>query len=113
MIVGDSVVDYQLIRRNISTPELLVAAVCETVPVWCRFRKEIVDNQRYMYAVYLRNLASIPYTVKREAIAALIKGVNLTGLTSGFISIKDILDACDKRKLATMLEAYRDGRFDL
>lgn len=109
MIVADSNVDYSLIRRYVSEPELFVQAVECTVPVWCRHLTAIVQNQRYMYAVYTRNLVSIPYKQKQAMIQALLNGVSITGTTTTFVGMIDILNTCNKKKLTEMLEAKRDG----
>lgn len=109
MIVGDSNVDYALIRRYISQPELFPKAVELTVPIWCRHLTAVIYNQRYMYAVYTRNLISIPYKQKQAMLQKLLEGVSITGTTTTFVSITDILNVCNKEKLAEMLEAKRDG----
>lgn len=110
MIVGDAKINYGLIHRYIQEPQLLVRMVQDTVPTWCRHREEIVNNQRYMYAVYIRNLLNIPYKLRKDATFALIQNINITGMTTAFIPITEVVDACDKQALLRMLEATRDGQ---
>ncbi|MCM1219038.1 MAG: hypothetical protein NC548_31535 [Lachnospiraceae bacterium] len=61
-------------------------------------------NQRYFVAIHLRNVLSIPFKQRKEMVEALVDGISITGDMSCFISITDILDACDKQKLSKMLE---------
>lgn len=104
MLVGTTTLDYKELKRFQDTPEELVYYVDSLVPIWARHIKGVVHNQRYFVAVHLRNVLSIPYKTRMAMVDVLIRDVTLTGIMSGFTSIMDIVESCDKDSLIHMIE---------
>lgn len=104
MIVGTTDIDMQYIRQHVGDPDTIVKYACSLVPSWASHIQGIMDNQRYLVAVKLRNMLSIPYKVRESATSALIEGISLYGMVNDFVSITEIIDLCDKDKLAEALK---------
>lgn len=104
MLVGTTNINYKELKTFANNPQDLVYYVDNLVPIWARHIKGITDNQRYFVAIHLRDVLSLPYKTRMSMVDVLVKDITLTGVMSGFTSITDIVDACDKDSLIHMIE---------
>lgn len=106
MIVGNLNLDYTEIKKFVNHPQDIVAYCDNTIPVWCKHITPIVMNQRYYMAIHIRDMLTLPFKVRSALVETLIKDVTITGVMSHFISIYDVLEACDKEKFTRVLEDF-------
>lgn len=106
MVVGTLYLDYDVIKTFTSHPEDIVAYCDSTVPIWANHLDTIVKNQRYYMAIHIRNLLTLPFNDRQRMVEHLIKGITVSGVMTVFISITDIIEACDKKLLLRVLEEY-------
>ena len=104
MIIGDSNIDYDVLKSFAGKPDDLVVYVENMVPSWARHIKCLAQNQRFYIAVHLRGVLTLPYQTRMELVNALVDGINVSGIISTFTSIREIVDMCDKKKLAEMIK---------
>lgn len=109
MIVGTTNIDYETVYLYTSAPEGLVDYAKNLVPLWARHIPGIVDNQRYLVALHVRKMLTIQFYTRKSMTDALIKDIKITGIINQFISIYDILECCDTKKLLEMLEREHNG----
>ena len=110
MIVGTTVIDYVAIKRYIKNPEGIVAYSDSTIPEWARHIREIVLNQRYFYAVHIRNTLTIPFKDRMLLANTLIRESKICGVATNFTQITEVLNLCDKEKLTRALKDFKENR---
>lgn len=104
MILWTTQIDYEVLKSFIGKPNDLVVYVESTIPRWLRHIKAITQNQRYYIAIHLRKALTIPYKQRMELVEALVKDIQITGTSTSFTAMSDIIDMCDKDMLIKMLE---------
>lgn len=110
MVVGTLDLNYDVIKTFTNHPEDIVAYCDSTVPIWANHIDAIVKNQRYYMAIHIRNLLTIPFKDRQRMIDYLIRGLTVSGVMTEFVSVTDIIEACDKKLLLRVLEEYiKDG----
>lgn len=105
MLIGYTTVDYEALKKFVNNPDDIVTYVISQIPIWARHIDGICDNQRYYIALHLRKVLTIPYKQRTELVDALTRGIYLRGVCTNFVSITDIVNACDKESLIAMLKA--------
>ena len=73
------------------------------VPRCIRHIQAIVDNQKYLAALYLRNIQSIPYNTRKQRCEELLSGISVTGVINTVTDFEDILLQVDMDLLITFL----------
>lgn len=104
MLIFTKNLDWERLKRNSNHPERVIELVNGSIPAWASYIRNIQNNQRYYAAVYLRNVLSIPFKVRMGLVNALTDGISVSGLTSYFVSLEELIDYCDKEALAKALE---------
>lgn len=104
MIVGTTSIDYEVLKQFAGRPDDLVIYVEGLVPSWARHLPQITNNQRFYVAAHLRGVLTLPYPVRMELVNALVNGITVSGIISSFTSIHDIISACDKNMLTSLIE---------
>lgn len=104
MIVGTTNMNYTDIGRYVNSPDGLVTYATSLVPTWAQHIPGIIDNQRYLVAIYVRKMLAIDFYTRKKMVDVLVNGIRVKGVINKFISIYDILDACDSKALLQMLE---------
>lgn len=104
MIVGTTNLNYDELKTYVNKPQELPAYCENLVPLWARHIEPIVLNQRYYVAINIRNMLSIPYKQRMEMLEPLLKGLTVKGVISSFTSIAEIINVCDKKALAHMVQ---------
>lgn len=103
MIIYTQKVNWGKVKTFVGRPAELVKAVELLVPKWALCVPNIVDNQKYYVALYLRKALSIQYTPRTELVKALTDGIHLSGLITGFVALDEMLAVVDKEQLAMAL----------
>lgn len=104
MLIFTKNLDWERLKRNAKHPESAVELVDSSIPTWASHIKNIQNNQRYYAAVYLRNVLSIPFKTRMELVNTLTEGISVSGLTSYFVSLEELIDYCNKEALVKALE---------
>lgn len=103
MIVATTEINNDYIKQHQTDPESIVEYATSLVPAWAAHIRGITDNQRYYVAVKVRNMLTIAYKTREAICNALIDGVSLFGMLNDFVTLDELLDMCDKDKLAEAL----------
>lgn len=99
MIVGTKhLVDG--LRENLNDLESYAISL---VPPALRHVQSIVDNQKYLIALEVRNMLSIPFKRRQMLYEQLLQGVRVTGSATEMYDLEDLLDVVDLQKLKEML----------
>ena len=95
MLVGVTNLNSDELLKHCGSAESLIQYSVELVPTYFRHQKAIVDNQRYLVAVYVRNLFKNDYNKWHPLCEGLLEGVHITGTVTNLYSCTDLLEACD------------------
>lgn len=109
MLIFTKNVNWGLLKRKVHNPEEAVDYVCGLVPKWAQHLQNIQNNQRYYAAVYMRNVYTLPYRERMTIVKALTDGISLTGLTSGFVALDEVIASCNKENLLGALLEVSDN----
>lgn len=104
MIVGTKDIDLETLRlaaRNINSLRDYAEGL---VPRCIKHISEIVNNQKYLVALHLREIRSIPYKRRIELCDMLLKDVSITGVINTIVDFNDILMNIDMDMLIDYLE---------
>lgn len=99
MLIFTKQVDWEKLKRKTRKPDEAITYVENLVPKWARHIQNIVNNQRYYAAVYMRNVYALPYKERMAITLSLTDGISLTGLTASFIALDELLQVCNKDEL--------------
>ena len=91
MIVGSKIINKASLLSACLNEKTVVQYARELVPRFIRHNKEIVDNQRYLVALEVRELREIPYGKKTKLINALLSGIIVRGTINRITDIEDIM----------------------
>ncbi len=108
MLIFTNKVDWEKVKKFTYNPESALKYVDSLVPEWARHIQNIQNNQRYFVAVYMRNVYSIPYKDRMNLVKVLTDGISLSGLSTGFVALDELIDACDKETLKQALMEVSD-----
>lgn len=99
MLVGTKIIPLHELRDAATSVTALLVFSEQLVPKPLRHISAIVDNQRYLVAVTLRNIKAIPYKRRIELCEGLIRGVSVTGVVNIVHDFEDILSEVDTELL--------------
>lgn len=102
MIIGSDVFKPEVIKKFVHNPEDIVAYSDSVIPLWARHIPNIKNNQRYFFAVKVRGMLTLTYKQRKSLIDRLIDGVQISGSMRQFISIDNIIAACDRDALIVL-----------
>lgn len=103
MIVGCREVDLKKLKSVYNVQESLDNYCISLVPKYVRHVKEIVDNQKYLVALYLRTLESIPFKEREYWSNYLTKDIHVTGLLNSIVDFKDLMLYTDVKQLVNFI----------
>lgn len=109
MIVGTKRVNLKELAKVAEDKSTLLAYARGLVPIYLQHRQEIVNNQLYLVALYLRTLESIPWYTRKELCEFLLKGVYITGVPNYIVDVKDIRAVTNIEKLKRYILECNDG----
>lgn len=108
MIVGTKDIDLEELRRSAKDATSLINYAESLVPRVLRHHVAIVNNQKYLVALYLRNMNSIPYKRRINLCEELLAEVSVTGVINTIIDFNDILTSINIDELIDYLEVSED-----
>lgn len=100
MIVGTKDVSPEEVRKHCRSVTALTSFCVELVPRLFRHDERIVSNQKYLVALMVRDLKSIPYETRRNLYEGLLEGVAITGVANEVYDIDYLMSQIDIDKLA-------------
>ena len=103
MLVGTTNFSMDKLTKVANNPEALSKYVEGLVPIFFRHIKPIVDNQKYIVAIALRNEYADNYNAWHPACTELLKGVRVTGSVTDIYTCADLLAACNVTDIKTFL----------
>lgn len=103
VIVGTKELDIYEIRKHCYSVEELINYSDSLVPRILRHDIRIVYNQRYLVAIAVRNIKSIPWNRRKELYEGLLEGVAISGLANQVYDYEDIMYSIDTDLLAVYI----------
>jgi hypothetical protein len=105
MIVGSKNVNKSELAKCVSSVSKLIDYSDSLVPEYLRYRKEILFNQRYIVALAIREMQSIPYNDRVMLLDRFLRDIYITGVVDRIYDIEDLFDYVDKEEV----ERIRDN----
>jgi len=105
MIVGSKNVNKSELAKCVSSVSKLIDYSDSLVPEYLRYRKEILFNQRYIVALAIREMQSIPYNDRVMLLDRFLRDTYITGVVDRIYDIEDLFDYVDKEEV----ERIRDN----
>ena len=105
MIVGSKNVNKSELAKCVSSVSKLIDYSDSLVPEYLRYRKEILFNQRYVVALAIREMQSIPYNDRVMLLDRFLRDTYITGVVDRIYDIEDLFDYVDKEEV----ERIRDN----
>lgn len=100
MIVGTKYIDQAELLKHCMNLQML-KDYCELlVPRVVRHQRAILDNQKYLVALYVRDFKSLTYTDRKELCEGLLKDVSVTGIANTIYDFEDLISNSNIEKLA-------------
>lgn len=104
MIVGTKYIDQTELKSHCKNLEMLKEYCSLLVPRVIRHNLAIVNNQKYLVALYVRDFKSIPYQDRKALCEGLLKDVSITGLANEIYDFEDLIDEVNIEKLSKYLK---------
>lgn len=105
MIVGSKNINKSELAKCVSSVSKLIGYSDSLVPEYLRYRKEILFNQRYVVALAIREMQSIPYNDRVMLLDRFLRDTYITGVVDRIYDIEDLFDYVDKEEV----ERIRDN----
>ena len=105
MIVGSKNIDRSELANRVSSVSKLIEYSDSLVPEYLRYRREILFNQRYIVALAIREIQSIPYSDRVTLLDNFLRDTYITGVVDRIYDIEDLFDYVDKEEV----ERIRDN----
>lgn len=104
MIVGTKTINMEELSKHTKSHEALEDYALRLVPKYLRHHEAITMNQKYLVALHLRKIESIPYKKRKELCETLLSGIHITGVPTQLYDMSDIVCLIDMDKLMRFLE---------
>ena len=99
ILVGNKEINLEELKRKSVSYGTLDSYCLSLVPKYIRHNQTIVNNQKYLVALYLRRIESIPYKKRMDLCEHLLHNVRVTGVTTTILDFNDIIMETDIEKL--------------
>lgn len=103
MIVGTKDVSPEEVKKHCRSAAELVRYSEQLVPRLFRHDERIVQNQKYLVALVVRDLKSIPFDTRKKLYEELLTGVAITGVANEIYDTDYLLSQVDIDKLANYI----------
>ncbi|MCM1440872.1 MAG: hypothetical protein NC131_16980 [Roseburia sp.] len=103
MIVGTKDVEAYEVAQHCQDVNTLRSYCDSLVPRVLRHNQKIINNQRYLIALVVRGVKSIPYSQRKKLYEGLLEGVSITGLANKIYDYDDIILSIDVDMLAQFI----------
>lgn len=104
MLVGTKDVNFSDLKASCTNTESLRRFSDSLVPLPLLHLPEVVDNQRYLVALYVRQIKAFPWQRRKDLCEALLNGVHVRGVADYIYDYADILAAINIEKFNQYLE---------
>ena len=108
MLVGTKEINLEELKHKAVNYGTLDTYCMDLVPKYIQHVQAIVDNQKYLVALYLRRINSISFNRRVELCEHLLKDVRVTGVTSTVLDFNDIMAETDIEKLLRYILQRRE-----
>jgi len=93
MIVGRK--DFTKLKLACRSEDSLLRFTVDLVPTPLRHIREVVDNQKYLVALHVRSLQSLPWQKRKDLCEHLLHGARIKGVPDTLYDYSDLLLAID------------------
>lgn len=90
MLVGTKVIDHSRFNKIRNTNQLERLSI-SLVPEVLRHLPYIIDNQKYIVALYFRKYSDLPFRKKKELLDKFTENLAVKGSVTNITSFEDIL----------------------
>ena len=90
MLVGTKVIDHSRFNKIKSVGQLEKLSI-SLVPEVLRHLPYVIDNQKYLVALYFRKYSDLPFKRKKELLDKFTENLAIKGSITNIISFDDIL----------------------
>lgn len=104
MIVGTKYINLEELAEHIKKGANLDIYCLSLVPKYLQHITPIVMNQKYVVALHIRKIESIPYKIRKEKCETLLSSIHLTGVPTQLIDMGDIMCRVDVDKIVRYIE---------
>jgi len=104
MIVGCKNIDFTALKRACANEETLAKFAYNIVPTPLQHLQEVLDNQKYLVALQVRSIQSMPWKRRKQLCESLLKGARIKGVPDAFYDYTDILLSIDCDAFSRYLE---------
>ena len=80
MIVGRKDIDFTKLKLACRSEDSLLRFTIDLVPTPLRHIREVVDNQKYLVALHVRSLQSLPWQKRKDLCEHLLHGARIKGV---------------------------------
>ena len=95
MIVGRKDIDFTQLRQACRSEDSLLRFAISLVPTPLRHIPAIVDNQKYLVALHVRAIQSMPWQKRKDLCEHLLCGARIKGVPDMLYDYTDLLLAID------------------
>lgn len=103
MLVGTELITISEVKSHCSSYKALLNYTLSKIPKHFRGVKEIVDNQKYLVALYVRKAYKDDYNKWHPLCSQLLEGVRVHGCVDTLTSCTEVLEECDLKMLKKFL----------
>lgn len=95
MIVGRKDIDFTKLKLACRSEDSLLRFTGDLVPTPLRHIREVVDNQKYLVALHVRSMQSLPWQKRKDLCEHLLHGARIKGVPDTIYDYSDLLLAID------------------
>ena len=99
MLVGQSNVSIAELEKNARDLDAFKKYCDSLVPEDFRHVSSIVNNQRYICAMMLRNSSHVTWKQKKDIVDEIMRGIRIVGYTDQVIDLSVLLNRVDVKRL--------------
>jgi len=103
MIVGKISISIKDLEKHLRSVEDFCDYSDSLVPVEFRHNKAIIDNQRYLCALYIRKTNVKEWKERQRFMEQIMKTCKITGYASFLVEAGTLVNMCNKDKLKKYL----------
>jgi hypothetical protein len=104
MVVGCKEIDFAALKQACQSEEALVKFAVHLVPSPLRHIPAIISNQKYLVALQVRTIQSLPWQRRKSLCEYLLQDVVVKGIVDSIYDYNDLLMAIDCAAFQKYLE---------
>ena len=99
MLVGKSNIELHDLLKHIQNAETFTEYCDSLVPSEFRHVQAIIDNQRYLCCLMLRQAKTVDWSVKSQIIENVMCDIKIIGFTDMIIEVNTLFGLADKERI--------------